>query len=192
MAYITGALAIATGAGWLWYITKGPGAIVHALRRLWLDLPGAAPAGELIAVHHGTQPIWVRCGRRSDELTLSIHTPLPTSAIAFRLWPKTLDVPPPLGPFGQAHGGPPVERAVLLEMRFANTLNVESSDEAAADRLISEEVALGVLKALDRAPRGFAGVSYDGQNLGVYFKGPIATDPDQATAVARLVWSTLT
>ena len=191
MAVVTAALAILAGLGWAWYLTRGPGALVQSLKRLWLELPGASIANGLVMVHHGSQPLWVRCGNRGRALTVSIHTPLPASALAFRVWPKTGITPPPLGPLGQVHGGPPVERAVLLEMRFANTLHVESSDEGAADRLISEEVALAFLAALEQSPRGFAGVAYDGQHLGVYLEGTIAADPEQATSLAKSIWQTL-
>jgi hypothetical protein len=191
MALATGVLCVVAGLFWAWYLTRGPGAVVASLKRLWLELPGAAYAKGLVFVHHGKQPLWIRCGKGNDGISVSIHTPLADSAVAFRLGPKSCTTLPAMGPLGLAHGGPPVERAVHLEMRFANTFHVESSDERAADRLLTEEVAVAILEVFERAPRTFRGVSYDGQHLGISFGGSVAADPEQATTLARLIWSSL-
>jgi hypothetical protein len=191
MALGTAVLCVITGVVWAWYLTRGPGAVVVSLKRLWLELPGAVYAKGLVYVHHGKQPLWIRCGKDKAGISVSIHTPLADSAVAFRMGPKSGTSLPAMGPLGLAHGGPPVERAVHLEMRFANTFHVESSDERAADRLITEEVAVAILEVFERAPRGFRGVSYDGQHLGISFGGSVAADPQQATNLARLIWASL-
>jgi len=187
-----GALAcVALGLGWLWYHFRGPGAMVTSMKALWLGLPGAARDGTLIYVHHGSQPLWIRCGRDRDGLLASIHTPIGTSAAAFRIWPVARPIPPALGPRGLPHGGPPVERAIHIEARFAGIFHVETSDERAANRIISEDLAMSIVSVAEGLPKAFGGVAYDGQYLGVFVRGALAADPQQATAAARRIWSQL-
>lgn len=186
-----GGLCLALGALSFWYHDRGPGAVVRGMKERWLDLPGAGMDGDLIAVHHGDQPLRIRCSRGRHGLQVSIHTSVGESAVAFRVWPQRLPSPPPIGPFGQAHGGPPLDRAPNIEARFAGTMHVESSDERGAGRILSENLAMEIVAIAEFHKRAFAGLTYDGEYLGVFIQGPMAADPDQSTQLARRLWLTL-
>ena len=188
---LSAGMSVAVGVFWAWHHTRGPGAALASLRRLWLELPGAVLRGNLVAVHHESQPVFIRTARRHGELGVSLFTPLPVTALAFRLWPKTGTHPPPMGPMGDIHGGPSVDRAVLVEMRFANILHAECNDEAATDRLLTEEAAMAIVGAIEKSPREFCGITYDGLHLGVHLRGSIAADPEQASALAMSVWKAM-
>lgn len=184
----------AVGAAYFeaWYNARGPGAVVTGLVATWLELPGAQRiARTVIHVHDGMQPLTVRLGRTQSGLHAVIQTQVGTTPVAWRVWSK--DQPAPsMDREGRTVGGPPVARAPALEAAFANVVSVETSDVQDAAQQVDSVMRQAILGLKLEAPRQWGGVTYDGSVLGVHLKGPIAADPERATALARSVWKVLT
>lgn len=188
-----GAGLVLAWAGWLWwYQTQGPGAVLRGLLKRWLELPGAQRVGrDGISVHDGFQRLRARLAMRRGKLRVILQTNVGQRPVAWRAWPDGTSAPT-LDPGGAAVGGPPVERVAPLEARFAGTLRIESNAAPAAAGMLEGPVAAALLAAMHELPGQFAGVTYDGETLGVHFVGPVATDPQRCAALARAVWSELT
>ncbi|MCB9786411.1 MAG: hypothetical protein H6744_06915 [Deltaproteobacteria bacterium] len=165
--------------------------VLRGLRAVWLQLPGAEPDGDdergPIRVHDGMQPLTIRLSRRGTVLGAVITTPAGALPVAFRVWPR--DAPRPgLGDEGAGVGGPPVERAPFLESRLGGMWRAESSDEAMADGVLDADLTAALLVVAREAGGGFGGLTFDGQRLGIHLTGPVVTDPERATQLARALW----
>ncbi|MEZ4268154.1 MAG: hypothetical protein R3F39_17465 [Myxococcota bacterium] len=181
--------AVGFGAWRRWQYGRAGARVMRGLRAQWLDLHGAEDADDrgAIVVHDGMQPLRIKLFRERGVLRALITTPVGEAPLAFRVWPVGQPAPG-LDPDGARVGGPPVERAPFLEARLGGTLLAECSDEAHTDALLDAEVTSALLVVAREAAGSFAGLSYDGQRLGIHLKGPMVADPQRATQVARALW----
>lgn len=178
------ASALAVVVGWsltvTWYETRGPGAVVLGLVGRWLELPGAERAGRTsVRVYDGTQPLLVRLGRSGGELAAVVETPALESTTALRVWPREASAP---------LLGQPVERIALMEARFAGQLKVEASSAQDAARALDDKAATALAGVRKEAGDAWRGLTYDGRTVAVFLAGPVVTDPERATQLARALW----
>lgn len=181
--------AVAWGAWLRWQHGRVGARLMRGLREQWLSLHGAEvdEESDAILVHDGMQPLRIKLFRERGALRALIGTPVGESPNAFRVWPRALPAPG-LDPDGARVGGPPVERAPFIESRLGGTLQVESSDEGHTDAILDADITAALLVVAREAAGSFAGLTYDGQTLGIHLVGPMVADPERATQVARSLW----
>lgn len=182
------AVALAARMAYVYWLAHGSPARVAELQHKWLELPGARPIRRsAIHVHDGMQPLTVRLGLVGGADAAVVQTAAGDSPVAFRAWPERAP-PPSLAAEGFGPGGPPVERAPLLERLFAGTIRVEVSDDRDAFRLIGGEVAAALAVVAQEAAESFAGLTYDGRVVGVHWRGAVAAQPQRAAQLSRAIW----
>jgi hypothetical protein len=181
--------AVAWGAWQRWQHGRVGARLMRGLRDEWLALPGAEedPESNAILVHDGMQPLRIKLFRERGVLRALIGTPVGESPVAFRVWPRALPAPG-LDPDGARVGGPPVDRAPILESRLGGGLRAESSDEGRTDGILDTDITSALLVVAREAAGSFAGLTYDGQTLGIHLLGPMVADPERATQIARSLW----
>ncbi len=184
--------AMAWGAWQRWQHGRGGARLMRGLRDQWLALHGAEldDESDAIVVHDGMQPLRIRLFRERGVLRALIGTPVGASPVAFRVWPRALPAPG-LDPDGARVGGPPVERAPFIEARLGGALRVECSDEGHTDAILDADITAALLVVAREAAGSFAGLTYDGQTLGIHLVGPMVADPERAAQVARSLWRPL-
>ena len=187
---VVGLGCVAAGLALFWHHTRGAGQKLRALRAHWMNLPGATVTSGRIHVHDRMQPLLISTRWQRGAPSVSIYTPVPTAAFAFRVWP-TGQSTPPIDRTGNEFAGPPVEPALELESTFAGKFRAEASDGRAAARIFDGDLRRILYEILGEVPLEFGGFTFDGQALGVHFTGTTAMDPGRATRLARTAWSAL-
>ena len=168
-----------------WLASRGRRGVLHRLRQEWLELPGARPIGRYaLHVHDGVHPITIRFyagqyGPQAVVLSAALESPL-----ALRVWLEGTPAPP-MHHDGSFHGGPVVERAPMLETLFAGLLKVDTNDESTSRVVLAGDMTAALLAARKEAKDSFAGLTYDGSQLGIHLRGDHLGQPESGARLAR-------
>jgi len=173
----------------LWYERRGPGAVINGLRLHWLELPGASLHEDgLVQVFDGAQKLFIRLEHRDGQIAGAVQLRIGDTPIALRIWPRDQAVPS-MDERGLPVAGPRMERAALVEARFAGRLQAESNDENRALRLVSGETGELLARIHHALGTGFCGITYDGRTLAVHLAGPLIADPLRTLSSVRALWT---
>ena len=75
-----------------------------------------------------------------------------------------------------------------LDVVVDGVVQVACNDPNALIRLLDDERNGPILAAAESPTGSFSGVTYDGRHLCIHLQGPLASDPQRATQLARLIW----
>ncbi len=170
----------------LWRRRKEARSVVGALRAHWAEFTGGREIEGAVHLYDGDHPLAVRIGRDGATLTAGISAVVPEAPAAFRIWPS--GSPPPEVAADGAPGGPAVERSAVLEQYLAGRLSLECNDEQLTGQMLDQEVLAALFAVQGELRDGFRGVTYDGRQVTVHLAGPVVTDPQRATQLARSIW----
>lgn len=188
-------LLVATAASLvylLWDHRYGPSAIQADLTARWLGLPGAHPAPGGVHVHDGMQPLTIWLGTQTSTQSAVVLTPVADSEMACRIWPDGQTPPPFAGSLTRFRTAPALDRAYTIEQKFAGLLQIEVNDEPGMSTLLTAPRVGPILAVRQEAPQMFKGVTWDGEQLGVHWWGPIVKDPVRMLQLSRAIWSSWT
>jgi len=191
VALLVGSLA---WVGWhLWFILRGPGAVMAGLEQRWLGLHGARAVGRCrVAVHDGMQPLEIRVGRERDAFVVRVTTPLPESMLTFRLWPAELPSAPDFTGSATRERDQDLARAHETEALFAMLFKADSNAPSALRRIMTPELMAPLLVVRRESPPGaLRGITFDGRDLAIHWSGAIAADPERALGLSRPIWRAL-